>query len=75
MILPGQYSTFLAGHSLTNATVLLRGYQCKSKQTDMLKVKELVDSSSCLAKDEAITMLVWNEVPRTLRGRRGGRLR
>ena len=75
MILPRQYSAFLARRSLTNATVLLKRYQCKSEQIDILKVKELAGSSSCLGEDEAITMRAWNDVPRTLRGRRGGRLR
>jgi len=57
VILPGQHSAFLAGRSLTNATVLLERYQCKSKQIDILKVKELAGSSSCLGEDGATTML------------------
>ena len=48
MILSGQYSDFLAGRSLTNATVLLRRYQCKREQIDVSKVKELAEASSCL---------------------------
>jgi len=48
MILPGQYSASLAGRSLTNATVLLKRYQCKREQIDVSKVKELAGPSFCL---------------------------